>query len=113
MASPPTAADALAAAIAVGTRSDTLEAQLQAISGQIQLLITAGAVGGGGAGGGAGGGGGAVGGGGAGGGGCGAAGGIAIPHQRLRLDPSSMDKLHGDITVSLLRSWRNRWKDFS
>ena len=23
-----------------------------------------------------------------------------------------MDKLHGDVTIPLLRSWRNRWNDF-
>ena len=83
MATSLTAADALAAATAAGTRIDTLEAQLQAISGQLQTLITAAASGGGGAGGGvsrSGGVGGGVGGG-------GGAGGInpVIP-QRRRLD---------------------------
>ena len=33
-----------------------------------------------------------------------------ISIQRRRLDPSSMEKLHGDASLSLLRSWCNRWK---
>ncbi|XP_046438430.1 uncharacterized protein LOC124189960 [Daphnia pulex] len=70
---------------------------------------------GGGSGGASGGGAGSSGvGGGAGGGGVvGGVAGHAVPHPRRRLDPSGMDKLHGDITISLLRSWRNRWNDFA
>lgn len=48
------AADAWAAAVAAGTRIDTLEEQLLAISGKLQTLITAAAAGVGGAGGGSG-----------------------------------------------------------
>ena len=29
--------------------------------------------------------------------------------QRRRLDTSNVEKLHGDVTIPLLRSWRNRW----
>ena len=112
----PTAADALAAAAAAGIRIDTLETQLQAISGQLQTLITAAAASGGGAGGGVGvgGGGGASGGSGIGeGGGAGGGGVIPVIPQRRRLDTSGVEKLHGDITIPLLRSWRNRWNDFA
>ncbi len=97
----------MASLTAAGNRIDTLEAQLLDISVQLQTLITA-AVGGAGGGGGgsAGGGGGAAGGGGGGG---------VIPAtlQRRRLDTSSVEKLHGDVTIPLLRSWRNRWNDFA
>ena len=88
----------MASLTAAGNRIDTLEAQLLAISGQLQTLITA-------AGGGASGG---VGGGGGGGGGN-----IPATPQRRRLDTSSVEKLHGDVTIPLLRSWRNRWNDFA
>jgi hypothetical protein len=37
----------------------------------------------------------------------------AASTQRRRLDPSSMEKLHGDASLSLLRSWRNRWNDYA
>ncbi|EFX68915.1 hypothetical protein DAPPUDRAFT_114150 [Daphnia pulex] len=33
------------------------------------------------------------------------------PSTRRRLDPSTMEKLYGDASTSLLRSWRNRWDD--
>lgn len=33
--------------------------------------------------------------------------------QRRRLDPSGVDKLHSDISIPLLKSWRNRWNDFA
>jgi hypothetical protein len=33
--------------------------------------------------------------------------------QRRRLDSSGVDKLHADTTISLLRSRRNRWNDFT
>lgn len=29
-----------------------------------------------------------------------------------RIDPSCLDKLHGDESLSQFRSWRNRWNDF-
>jgi hypothetical protein len=55
-------------------------------------------------------------GGGAGGGGAGGGGGgpllPPLPPQRRRLDPSGVDKLHSDISISPLKSWRNRWNDF-
>ncbi|EFX69814.1 hypothetical protein DAPPUDRAFT_113301 [Daphnia pulex] len=35
------------------------------------------------------------------------------PSTRRRLDPSTMEKLHGDASTSLLRSWRNRWDDYA
>jgi hypothetical protein len=35
-----------------------------------------------------------------------------LPPQRRRLDPSGVDKLHSDISIPLLKSWRNRWNDF-
>lgn len=54
IAASPMAADALAAAVAAGTRIDTLEEQLLAISGKLQTLITAAAAGVGGTGGGSG-----------------------------------------------------------
>ena len=82
------------AATAAGNRIDTLEAQLLAISGQLQTLITA-------AGGGAGGGG-------AGGGGGGGGGSIPATPQRQRPDTPSVKKLHGDVIIPLLWSWRNR-----
>jgi hypothetical protein len=128
-----TANDARIDAIEQG--QTTIAAQLTTLTAQLQAFLTAG-VGagegvGGGAGGGAGGGSGGASGGGSGGasgGGAGSSGvgggaggggvvgsvaGHAVPHPRRRLDPSGMDKLHGDITISLLRSWRNRWNDFA
>ena len=80
----------MASPTAAGNRIDTLEAQLLAISGQLQTLITA-------AGGGAGGGG-------AGGGGGGGGGSIPATPQRQRPDTSDVEKLHGDVTIPLLRS---------
>ena len=38
---------------------------------------------------------------------------IPATPQRRRLDTSNVEKLHGDVTIPLLRSWRNRWKDFA
>jgi hypothetical protein len=38
---------------------------------------------------------------------------VVQPTTRRRLDPSSMEKLHGDVSISLLRSWRNRWDDYA
>ncbi len=35
------------------------------------------------------------------------------PSTRRRLDPSTMEKLHGDASTSLLHSWRNRWDDYA
>lgn len=35
------------------------------------------------------------------------------PSTRRRLDPSTMEKLHGDVSIFLLRSWRNRWDDYA
>lgn len=32
--------------------------------------------------------------------------------QRRRLDPSGVDKLHSDISILLLKSWRYRWDFF-
>ena len=113
MAAAQTVADALAAATAAGSRIDTLEQQLLLISGQLQTLVTAATTGGGGAGGG--GSGGAAGSSGSGGaaGSSGSGGGAPVAvHQRRRLDTSGVDKLHGDVTIPLLRSWRNRWNDF-
>lgn len=133
-----TVADALAAANAATTaittttaRIDAIEqgqltisTQLTALTTQLQTLFSNASGGGtgnsGGAGGsdGAGGSGGAGssdgagGGGGVSGGGGASGGGGHIP-QRRRLDSSSVDKLHADITISLLRSWRNRWNDFA
>jgi hypothetical protein len=104
MAAAQTAADALAAATAAGSRIDTLEQQLLLVSGQLQTLVTVATTGGGGAGGG-------VGGGAAGSSGSGGGAPVAV-HQRRRLDTSGVDKLHGDVTIPLLRSWRNRWNDF-
>ena len=113
------AADALAAAnaataaiAATDARIDAIEAGQTAISTQLaQLMALIQAGGGDGAAGGAGGSGGA-GGGGADGGGAGG-GGHPMPPQRRRLDPSGVDKLHSDITIPLLKSWRNRWNDFA
>ena len=53
-------------------------------------------------------------GGGGGGGGAGGAGGGGggATTQRRRIDPSCLDKLHGDASLSQLRTWRNRWSDF-
>ena len=113
MAAAQTATDALAAATAAGSRIDNLEQQLLLISGQLQTLVTAATTGGGGAGGG--GSGGAAGssgsGGAAGSSGSGSGAQVAV-HQRRLLDTSGVDKLHGDVTIPLLRSWRNRWNDF-
>ena len=91
------AAVPMASPTAAGNRIDTLEAQLLAISGQLQTLITAA---GGGAGGGDGGASGGVGGGGG--------GNIPATPQRRRLDTPSVKKLHGDVIIPLLWSWRNR-----
>ncbi len=71
---------------------------------QLQTLFANASGGGAGGSGGAGSSGGAGGGGGGGGGGASGSGGH-IP-QRRRLDASGVDKLHADITISLLRSWR-------
>ena len=38
---------------------------------------------------------------------------IPATPQRRRLDTSNVEKLHGDVTIPLLRSWRNRWNDFA
>jgi hypothetical protein len=38
---------------------------------------------------------------------------VIQPTTRRRLDPSAMEKLHGDVSISLLRSWRNRWDDYA
>ncbi|KZS02114.1 Uncharacterized protein APZ42_000982, partial [Daphnia magna] len=54
-------------------------------------------------------------------GGSGSSGGVGtVPHpaavttsQRRRIDPSCLDKLPGDASLSQLRSWTNRWNDFS
>jgi hypothetical protein len=93
MAAAQTAADALAAATAAGSRIDTLEQQFLLISGQLQTLVTADTAGGGGASS-------SIGGGAP----------VAV-HQRTRLDTSGVDKLYGDVTI-LFCSWRNRWNDF-
>ena len=104
MAAAQTATDALAAATAAGSRIDNLEQQLLLISGQLQTLVTAATTGGGGAcGGGSGGAAGSS--------GSGSGAQVAV-HQRRLLDTSGVDKLHGDVTIPLLRSWRNRWNDF-
>ena len=126
------ALDAAAAAAAAGRAATgrldaverhqlTMTTQLAGIAQQLQALLnTGGGGGGGGAGvGGAGGGGGGAGGGGGGGGtgggggGGGAGGGVGGGVvQRRRIDPSCLDKLHGDASLSQLRTWRNRWSDF-
>ncbi|EFX71058.1 hypothetical protein DAPPUDRAFT_112135 [Daphnia pulex] len=36
----------------------------------------------------------------------------AIPISRRRLDTSSLEKLHGDISLVDFKTWRNRWDDF-
>ncbi len=110
------AADALAAANAATAVITATDASIDAIEiGQTaiatQLAQFLALVQGGGAGGGGGGAGGGGGGGGAGGGG----GGPLLPPlppQRRRLDLSGVDKLHSDISISPLKSWRNRWNDF-
>jgi hypothetical protein len=38
---------------------------------------------------------------------------VVQPTTRRRLDPSTLEKLHGDVSISLLRSWRNRWDDYA
>ena len=95
------AAAAAAAATAATGRLDAVErhqltmtTQLARIAQQLQALLNPGGGGGGGGAGGAGGGG----------------GGSAT--QRRRIDPSCLDKLHGDASLSQLRTWRNRWSDF-
>jgi hypothetical protein len=35
-----------------------------------------------------------------------------LPPQRRQLDPSGVDRLDSNISISLLKSWRNRWNDF-
>lgn len=37
---------------------------------------------------------------------------VVLAPQRRRMDPFTMEKVHGDASVSLLRSWRNRWNDY-
>ena len=125
-----TVADALSAAngattaiMATTARIDAIEqgkltisTQLTALTTQIQALFANASGGGAGSGGGgAGSYGGAGGSGGSSGSGCagGASGGSGHIPQRRRLDSSGVDKLHDDITISLLRSWRNRWNDFA
>jgi hypothetical protein len=129
----PAAANAAAAATAAFSRLDLVEQnqtamtqQLNTITQQLQLLLQggggAGSGGGGSAGGGAGSGGGDSAGGGTGssgggpaGGGAGSGGGGSTgggAPQRRRIDPSCLDKLHGDASLSQLRTWRNRWNDF-
>ncbi|EFX64919.1 hypothetical protein DAPPUDRAFT_117723 [Daphnia pulex] len=36
----------------------------------------------------------------------------AVPVSRRRLDTSSLEKLHGDISLVDFKTWRNRWDDF-
>ncbi|KAI9560516.1 hypothetical protein GHT06_011451 [Daphnia sinensis] len=121
-----TVSDALgatAAATAAAGRFDAVEqgqiqmtAQLAGIAQQLQTSIgrgasgsgSSGGAGGGGSGGGVGGGGGSDGARGGGNGG-GAGGGVT---QRHRIDPSGLEKLHADISLPQLRTWRNRWGDF-
>jgi hypothetical protein len=38
---------------------------------------------------------------------------VVQPTTRRRLDPSSMEKLNGDVSISQLRSWRNRWDEYA
>ncbi|KAI9551307.1 hypothetical protein GHT06_002507 [Daphnia sinensis] len=119
------AAAAAAASAAVGRiasveqNQQAMTQQLTAITQQLQLLLQggggAGGSGGGSASGGAGGsGGGLPGAGGSAGVGVGGGGGGAGEgaQQRRRIDPSCLDKLHGDASLSQLRTWRNRWNDF-
>ncbi|EFX60320.1 hypothetical protein DAPPUDRAFT_278059 [Daphnia pulex] len=86
----------------------TMTTQLAGIAQQLQALLNASEGGGGGGAGGGGAGGGGAGGGGAGGGGAGGGGVV----QRRRIDPSCLDKLHGDASLAQLRTWRNHWSDF-
>ena len=99
------ALDAAAAAAAAGRAATgrldaverhqlTMTTQLAGIAQQLQALLNPGGGGGGGGAGGAGGGGGGA------------------TTQRRRIDPSCLDKLHGDASLSQLRTWRNRWSDF-
>jgi hypothetical protein len=67
----------------------TMTTKLAGIAQQLQMLLNAG---------------GGANEGGAGGGGC--------IIQRRRIDPSCLDKLHGDASLSQLRTWKNRWGDF-
>ncbi|XP_032785627.1 twist-related protein 1-like [Daphnia magna] len=115
-----TVSDALDAAAgrldAVEQGQIQMTAQLASIAQQLQTLLGGGASGSGSSGGAGGGGsgGGAVGGGGsgsAGGGGSGGGAGGGIT-QRRRIDPSGFEKLHADISLPQLRTWRNRWGDF-
>jgi hypothetical protein len=113
------AAAAAAAATAATGRLDAVErhqltmtTQLAGIAQQLQALLNPGGGGGGAGGGGGGGGGGAGGGGGGGGAGGAGGGGGGATTQRRRIDPSCLDKLHGDASLSQLRTWRNRWSDF-
>ncbi len=89
-----TTAAATAATTAAAGRIDAVEqgeiqmtAQLTGIAQQLQALPGGGA-----------------------GGGLGAGGGGAT--QRRRIDPSGLEKLHADISLPQLRTWRNRWGDF-
>ena len=95
------ALDAAAAAAAAGRAATgrldaverhqlTMTTQLAGIAQQLQALLNPGGGGGGGGAGGAGGGGGGA------------------TTQRRRIDPSCLDKLHGDASLSQLRTWRNR-----
>ncbi|KAK4024871.1 hypothetical protein OUZ56_010366 [Daphnia magna] len=38
---------------------------------------------------------------------------MEVEWSMLLADTSSVEKLHGDVTIPLLRSWRNRWNDFA
>ncbi len=110
------AAAAAAAVTATNSRMDTMEqhqitmtTQLAGSAQQLQALL-----------GGAGGSGGAGGGGSSGGaGGSGGSAGVVPPpapvvtSQRRRIDPSCLDKLPGDVSLSQLRAWTSRWNDFS
>jgi hypothetical protein len=124
MASVDDALDAAEASAAVGRiasveqNQQAMTQQLAAITQRLQLLLQggggAGGSGGGSASGGAGGSGGGLpgAGGSAGGGGAGGGGAGGGAQQRRRIDPSCLDKLHGDASLSQLRTWRNRWNDF-
>lgn len=125
------AAAAAAAVAATNSRMDAMEqnqitmtTQLAGIAQQLQVLLAgAGGAGGSGSSGGAGGSSSSGGGSGLSGGvgGSGSSGGVGtVPHpaavttsQRRRIDPSCLDKLPGDASLSQLRSWTNRWNDFS
>jgi hypothetical protein len=114
--------------VATDARIDVIETGQTAIATQLSHILAivqgGGGVGAGFAadggnvgGGGAGGGGGASGGGGSGGsGGAGNGGGgpllHPLPPQQRRLDPSGDEKLHSNISIFILKSWRNQWNDF-